>query len=145
MGVNIHCGKHESMRMSYSTFDLWRLQLANILSEDFYAAYEYWLHPAILYDSPPEVNTNAVTKANRYFERTCSNTQGLTQELLEFFTSSDCDGKISSNTSKQLLPLIEKLNDTYKLGYSGVCPYSKEFVIDFFKYSVKHHANVWWN
>ena len=134
MGVNIHCGKHEGMDMSYSTFDLWRVQLAKALNSTFGEEYKKWLY-----------NFRPTKEAIERFETACTITNELTQELFDFFTMSDCEGKISSKTSKQLLPLIEKLQDDYKIGYLGICPYSKDFVMDFFKYSVKHHANVWWD
>lgn len=135
MGVNIHCGKL-GMDMSYSTFDRWRIQLAKALNENFGNAYDKWLwnfrdeDDAILW-------ANLLTIAN--------NTDGLTQELFDFFIMSDCEGEIRKEISKQLLPLIEKLDDDYKIGYLGVCPYDKNYVRNFFKHSVRYGAKVWWN
>lgn len=132
MGVNIHCGKLESMDMSYSTFDRWRVKLAKALNEEFGEKYNDWIfYPQIMTD--------------KHFEVVCNNTPELTDELFDFFVASDCEGEIGKETSRQLLPLIEKLDDEYKIGYLGVCPYDKNYVRNFFKHSIRYNAKVWWS
>ena len=134
MGVSIYCGKL-NMDMSYSTFDRWRIKLAKALNENFGDAYEKWMYN--FRDEDNEI-------MNKHFEVICNYTPELTQELFDFFTMSDCEGEIRKETSKQLLPLIEKLDNGYKIGYLGLCPYDKEYVKDFFKHSIRYNAKVWW-
>ena len=138
MGVNIYCGKQPSMDMSYSTFDRWRVQLAYALSEDFGDNYSHWLFCLNRTKQEQEL-------AIKSLERACNNTPELTDELFEFFMMSDCEGKINSETSKQLIPLIEKLDEDYEIGYLGLYPYNKKYVVNFFKHSVRYHANVYWS
>ena len=139
MGVSIYCGKQPSMDMSYSTFDRWRVHLAYALNENFGEAYNNWMFSGSLYKEED------IYIINKCFEVVCNNTPELTQELFDFFTMSECEGKINSETSKQLLPLIERLGNDYKIGYLGTCPYNKEYVINFFEHSVRYNANVYWN
>ena len=138
MGISIYCGKQPSMDMSYSTFDRWRIQLAYALNENFGDNYDHWMFCLNRTEQEQELTTKSL-------ERACNKTPELTDELFDFFMMPDYEGKISSETSKQLLPLIEKLDDNYKIGYLGTCPYNKEHVINFFKHSIKYHANVYWN
>lgn len=138
MGVTIHCGKL-NMDMSYSTFDRWRVQLARRLNENFGEAYNNWMFSGHLY------REEDIHIINKCFETVCNYTPELTQELFDFFTMSDCEGSIGKETSKQLLPLIEKMDDDYRIGYLGVCPYNKDYVKDFFRHSVRYGAKVWWS
>lgn len=135
MGVNIHCGKL-SMDMSYSTFDNWRVQIASTLNNNFGELYRDWMFCR---------ESKLLVVLDKQLQDKCNSMDEMTQELFDFFTASDCEGSINSETSKQLLPLIEKLDDEYCIGYTGVCPYNKEYVINFFQHSVRYHAKVWWS
>ena len=126
------------MDMSYSTFDRWRVQLAKALNKDFGEAYNQHI---FTYGETRDEELQRI----KHFEHICNNTPELTQELFDFFMACDADGEIGSETSKQLLPLIEKLDDEYKIGYLGVCPYSKDYVRDFFKHSIRYNAKVRWS
>ena len=136
MGVSIHCGKLPSMDMSYSTFDRWRVQLAKSLDSNFGELYNdlIFCHETELYKV-----------LSKQFEDKCNSMNNLTQGLFDFFMTSDCEGKIGKETSKQLIPLIEKLDDEYKIGYCGIMPYNKEYVLNFFRHSARYGANVWWS
>ena len=77
------------------------------------------------------------------FEKVCLDTEELTDELFEFFMASDCEGKINAKTVKQLVPIIEKM-DEFALGYVGVEPYNKQATLEFFRHSIRYGANVTW-
>lgn len=128
MGVCVQCGK-KSMDMSYSCFDRFRMKIAKALNKKFGEAYELCIFEKTV---PVEE-----------FEKVCLDTEELTDELFEFFMASDCEGKIKTKTVRQLVPIIEKM-DEFTLGYVGVEPYNKQDTLDFFKHSIRYGANVTW-
>ena len=136
MGVCVQCGR-KSMYMSYGTFDRFRVKIAKAFDNKFGETYEKWLF------TYPCSKEERIALDND-FSDVCNSTPELTQELFEFFVASDCEGKINRDTVRQLVPIVEKM-DEFTLGYVGVEPYNKQETLEFFRHSIRYGANVTWD
>lgn len=107
MGVTIS-NKEYGIDLTYSGFAKSRIQVAENISHAFRNWYEKFL----------DLNYKATAEDDRLCAH-YQNLYGISDEVLGFLFGSDCDGKISAKTAKEIWKLIKDDNENFCIGYVG--------------------------
>lgn len=117
MGITIRNTKGHHAHIGYGGFARLRMFVANACSKEYGAIYEKTYSSVFTHSLTDEQKKAFETEENNLIKQ-CLRTKEITPKIVKFLFESDCKGRISYGSCKDIIKKIENISCDDNFGYA---------------------------